>query len=96
MLGYADPGTYEGAFDANGQRCGVGKCTWSDGSTYEGEWKNNVRDGNGKYNCDEYEYAGQWAQDMRHGRCKYTRTDKPPIFGSFANDKPNGLAVCDG
>lgn len=33
---------------------------------------------------------------MRHGRCKYTRTDKPPIFGSFANDKPNGLAVCDG
>jgi len=33
---------------------------------------------------------------MRHGRCKYTRKDKKPIFGSFANDKPNGLAVSDG
>ena len=33
---------------------------------------------------------------MRHGRCKYTRTGKKPIFGSFANDKPNGLAVSDG
>ena len=96
MLGYADPGTYEGPFDENGQRSGVGKCTWADGSWYEGEWKNNVRDGNGKYVCDEYEYAGQWAQDMRHGRCKYTRKDKKPVFGTFANDKPNGLAVCDG
>ena len=74
-------------------RSGVGKCTWADGSYYEGEWKNNVRDGNGKYICDEYEYAGQWVQDMRHGRCKYTRKDKKPIFGTFANDKPNGLAT---
>ena len=74
----------------------MGKCQWKDGSTYEGEWKNNLRDGNGKYSCKEYEYAGQWAQDMRHGRCKYTIRGESPIFGSFENDKANGVATQDG
>ena len=84
----------------------MGKCQWKDGSTYEGEWKNNLRDGNGKYSCKEYDYAGQWAQDMRHGRCKYIIKSKKgkdgkdtggenPILGSFENDKANGVATQD-
>jgi len=76
-------------------RSGVGTCTWSDGSTYEGDWLNNLRHGNGKFNNDTYEYCGEWQQDMKHGRGKYTnkKGDQLPIFAPMENDKLNGLGV---
>jgi hypothetical protein len=77
-------------------RCGVGRCVWADGSTYEGEWENNKRHGNGKFNCEIFEYVGQWQQDMKHGRGKMTKRGEEPIFGPFENDKMNGLGVQDG
>ena len=92
---YKDPGVYDGPFDGNGMRSGVGTCTWSDGSTYEGDWLNNLRHGNGKFNNDTYEYCGEWQQDMKHGRGKYTnkKGDQQPIFAPMENDKLNGLGV---
>ena len=66
-------GVYEGPYDENGQRSGVGTCKWPDGSVYEGDWLNGLRHGSGKYTCDDYIYIGEWQQDMRHGRGKYTK-----------------------
>ena len=73
-----DPGVYIGPFDENGQRSGVGTCTWKNGAVYEGEWRNNLRHGNGQYTCPDYEYYGQWKFDMRHGRCRYNWTNQDP------------------
>ena len=32
-----------------GEREGNGKCTWNDGSYYEGQWQNGKRNGTGIY-----------------------------------------------
>ena len=55
---FKDPGKYVGPLTKNGLRKGVGICTWTDKSKYEGEWLNNVRHGNGKFKNHEYEYLG--------------------------------------
>ena len=46
---------------------------YSDGSYYEGEWKNNMYDGFGEFvwtNGDKY--SGFWKEDMRHGEAIMT------------------------
>ena len=40
---------YQGEKDHKGQRDGVGRCTWDDGSYYEGEWKEGLRHGLGVF-----------------------------------------------
>jgi len=42
------------------------------------------------------EYTGQWHSDMKHGRGKMKSGDEPEIYGSWANDKLNGLANVEG
>ena len=40
-----------------------------DGSTYEGEWKYNLRHGFGTLNARNGEvYKGEWSQGMEHGK----------------------------
>ena len=45
---------------ANNKRNGVGNCTWGDGSSYEGDWKDDLRHGNGKFTYEKETYLGQW------------------------------------
>ena len=46
-----------------------------------------------KFMNSEYVYLGQWHSDMKHGQGKLMRSNQEPIYGSFANDKLNGLAT---
>ena len=41
-------GKYDGGYDANGKRKGFGRATVTGGSSYEGNWDNDMRNGNGK------------------------------------------------
>ena len=45
ILTLEDTGSYIGDTDLNGNRNGKGVCTWMDGTTYDGYWKDNKRDG---------------------------------------------------
>ena len=76
----------------NNMRNGVGSCTWGDGSKYEGDWKDNLRHGNGKFEKDGEIYLGQWQQDLKHGRGMLTMKDGYTIKGTWMFDKLNGLA----
>lgn len=41
---------------------------FTNNDVYEGEWRNGVKDGNGKYvyyNGDKY--TGHWREDKKHG-----------------------------
>eukprot|EP00351_Strombidinopsis_sp_SopsisLIS2011_P003159 CAMPEP_0116881286 /NCGR_PEP_ID=MMETSP0463-20121206/13411_1 /TAXON_ID=181622 /ORGANISM="Strombidinopsis sp, Strain SopsisLIS2011" /LENGTH=61 /DNA_ID=CAMNT_0004533105 /DNA_START=416 /DNA_END=601 /DNA_ORIENTATION=- len=59
-----DEGTYTGAIDEQGQRTGQGSCTWCDGSTYIGQWKDGKRHGKGVYSLsDGTSYDGEWFAD---------------------------------
>lgn len=57
-----------------GEREGIGRCTYVDGGKYEGQWKADKRHGTGTmkyYNGDVY--VGDWSDDTRQGRgtCKF-------------------------
>jgi hypothetical protein len=52
------------------------KKTCSDGSLYEGEYKDDKRNGRGKYTWpDGQVYEGEWKDDKRNGRGKHTWPD---------------------
>ena len=50
----------------------LGKYYYVDGSKYEGEWDNNMRNGQGvQYCCDGSKYDGEWKDDKKHGKGIY-------------------------
>merc|ERR1719440_1807593 len=53
----------------NGQKCGVGICTYTNGDVYEGEWLHDKRHGFGVFdykNGDHFE--GMWVEDKKEGK----------------------------
>ena len=86
-----DPGNYEGMFDKAGKRIGPGKCTWIDGSTYNGEWLNDVRHGKGVFKSREGTvYDGMFEDDIRHGPGVLTYISENKITGTWEKDRLNG------
>lgn len=83
---------YNGELSDGGLRQGIGNCKWPDGSYYEGDWVNNLRDGNGKFIEDGITYVGQWQQDLKHGRGMITYKNGIVIIGIWVQDQLNGLA----
>ena len=52
------------------------------GSTYEGEWLNGMRDGKGKHKSEKgLNYTGEWLADMRHGFGKQDLENGSVYFG---------------
>ncbi|GMF11994.1 unnamed protein product [Phytophthora lilii] len=51
------------------QRHGKGKCTYVNGNEYDGNWRDDLRCGQGimRYAASEDVYAGVWEADQRHG-----------------------------
>lgn len=86
-----DPGNYEGNFDENGKRRGPGKCTWIDGSTYDGEWLDGVRHGKGVFKSREGTvYDGHFDNDIRHGEGILTYVSQNSVKGTWEKDRLNG------
>ena len=46
---------------------GIGKFSWDDDTKYNGEYRNNVREGNGVYSFGANLYDGHWVNGMPHG-----------------------------
>ncbi len=51
----------------NGKKNGFGKCTWSNGASYEGEYKDDVMHGKGKFRNSPGEpfVEGVWENGVR-------------------------------
>ena len=83
-------GTYVGFVDANGFRCKNGKMTYFDGSTHDGEWLHDKKNGHGVtiYN-DGARYKGSWVDDLRHGYGVMTYIDGT-FAGFFDSDYKTG------
>lgn len=66
-------GTYSGQFNRDIYANGHGSCTYSDGSFYEGHWKNDLRDGFGFAVSPGSIRAGEWDSGVYKGeRMNYT------------------------
>lgn len=92
-LVHIDQGQFQGQFDAQGRRLGVGQCMWADGAIYNGDWAQNVRHGNGRFvTKDGIVYEGQWVNDVKHGEGRLTYRNGEKIEGFWRNDRLNGIA----
>ena len=59
---------YFGQLNAQKARDGYGKCSWSDGTMYAGEWKNGAMHGNGILHfCTGDFYVGSLQKNASHG-----------------------------
>ncbi len=65
-----------------------GRHTYSDGSQYEGEFKNGKRHGRGVWlRTDGLRYEGEWQNDKPHGRGMATATDGRKRIGKWKDGK---------
>jgi hypothetical protein len=81
---------------------GVGKWEWKNGSIYEGEWKDSLQHGQGKYYANEEyynmnlpSYVGEWKNDKQHGQGTIPSygsdlSIKGKYVGEFKNGKRHG------
>lgn len=87
-----DNAQYEGEWNkATGERQGKGYQVWSDGSIYEGYWKEDKANGKGRLiHADGDIYDGHWKDDKAHGFGSYTHTDGAKYQGYWQDDKQHG------
>jgi hypothetical protein len=64
---------YTGEKNEKGEIHGTGKMEYANGDVYEGQWKNNMRNGKGKITfIDKSTYDGIWTKDQITGKGIYT------------------------
>ena len=75
-------------------RHGRGIQIWSDGSKYEGYWKNDKANIRGKLtHADGDVYEGEWLDDKAHGYGVYSHVDGAKYEGYWSEDKQNGTGI---
>lgn len=70
------------------QRSGFGKYSYINGDTYEGEWQNHVRHGQGIYTYAETgtKYEGRWDNGKRDGHGELIHANHKYV-GIFSGDR---------
>lgn len=81
--------TYEGE-TKDGYFDGQGIIKYSNGSTYSGEWKSNLRHGKGTYTYYGQKYVGEWERDKKNGIGTSTNSDGSKYTGEWKNNLKNG------
>ena len=81
----------------NGVRLGQGKMVWKDGSTYEGEYRDEFRNGFGKYTLENKSegvyYVCEWKDDKSSGEGTQVWKNGEKNVGQFENNKRQGYGV---
>jgi len=76
LLNYENKGScrkivyYDGEYQGhtiNGKKNGPGTMFWNNGDIYNGNWRNDKRNGCGKFESSEFVYEGDWKDDQMHG-----------------------------
>ena len=71
----------------------MGVLNYSNGDSYEGEFKNGKKHGNGTMNWDNGKYKGQWKENLPDGEGIYTSVDGSAYEGSWKNGKQHGKGM---
>lgn len=90
----------KGSFNNKNERVQRGPYTLQSGAIYEGEWKDEMRDGYGRQVWpDESRYEGYWLNDKANGYGKLFHADGDVYEGEWKDDKANGKGTythCNG
>ena len=69
---------------------GVGILAWTDGSIYEGYWKNDMANGKGRLiHAGGGVYEGDWINDKKNGNGVYIHADLSKFVGNWFDDRQN-------
>jgi len=83
--------SYRGECNTEGQRHGKGKFVFSNGDSYEGQWKNNLMHGRGKYITVEGDiYEGEFVDNHREGKGILINVDLGVYEGDFHQNQKSG------
>ena len=83
---------YVGDRNDIGERHGQGAEFYSDGSLYDGTWKNDVKDGMGNViYSNGLIFEGSFVDGVRNGDATITWPDGKKFNGIFKNDKGDGV-----
>lgn len=75
-------------------RQGKGIQIWSDGSKYEGWWKDNKANGRGRLiHADGDVFEGEWKDDKAHGFGVYSHLDGAKYEGEWEEDRQHGKGI---
>ena len=82
----------------NGKRDGIGKLTYNDGDIYDGEWKNDQKEGKGiyKWGKGKWEgdiYDGEWKNGQQEGKGIYKFIIGDIYDGEWKNGQQEGKGV---
>ena len=74
---------------------GTGTFTFSDGSTYVGEWESlgdapKIKSGTGTFTSGPESYTGDWSMDQMNGKGKQTFATGATYEGDFVNNQYMG------
>jgi len=73
------------------KRTSIGTYSYADGGKYQGEWRDNKRNGKGKFiDHDNNEYNGDWKDDKRQGIGVMRYCNGETFSGEWQNDCRNG------
>ena len=90
-LDFSD-GSYKGEVNRDGEKHGSGIYRWLDGSTYDGEYGDDLRHGTGRFLWVNGEsYKGDYLKDERTGRGIYDWPDGSQYEGDFLAGKRHGM-----
>lgn len=73
---------------------GYGKQTWSNGDTYEGQWKNGKQHGWGVNRWEDGScFVGNYVQDIKEGAGKYDWEDDTRYMGNWKDNAMHGFGT---
>ncbi|XP_067950328.1 MORN repeat-containing protein 4-like [Watersipora subatra] len=91
---YSDGTEYEGQWNADGEKHGVGSLTLPDGSHYRGQFASGLSSGLGvMIFSDGSSYAGDFTRGKFNGYGVYVRQDKMMYQGQFLDGRPEGYGL---
>jgi|SRR5690554_273797 len=78
----------------NEQANGFGIGVYNTGGVYKGDWKNNMRFGQGSYEWkDGHKYVGEYVDDQRNGKGTYFWENGEKYIGGWKKGKRNGYGI---
>lgn len=94
VLPEAPPGkVYTGFRNERGQKEGFGVMRCKDGSIYNGQWKQDKRDGHGTLFFNGGVFEGQWLRGGAHGEGKVRFKNGDTFEGHYAENKKCGPGI---
>lgn len=89
-----DKDTYVGQFNGDGKRHGLGTYTWEDGTVYQGRWRNDLMEGNGKLSfANGNFYEGNFSKGVPFGKGVYKWANGDIYQGGFLDGKMHGRGI---